>query len=199
MLAAAILGMALACNGTFVSVSNLDAATENKETTFNVVGSIRNQVLELDVFNTSPDAVGGFITGLAFDLEGAALSLPNNQWQLVTDPVNNAPFPSRSFAVAIGASWEGGGSPNDGIGVGEFGVFKFGVNASLKEADVENLFANGNLLVRFRGLKDGSSNKVPSQSDCQVPEPSSVILLSLGGIYLIYAKGRRSLQVSPAL
>jgi len=93
--------------------------------------------------------------------------------------------------AGTGGSWLAGGAPGGGIGIGQTGMFSFtitGANASMLSSDA---FVSGSLvsdpyafIVRFRGMDDGGSDKVPAN---ELPAPGAIALLSLAGL----GSGRR--------
>lgn len=131
-----------------------------------------------DFSATDPDGGG---SGVAFALLGGPAS---------SDSINASPYGSFDIGASLpGGSFQGGGSPAQGIGVGESATFTFDVTGTdllnLSQASLEAALASGSggidsfFIVRFRGFADGGSDKVPAASP--VPEPST---LALGGIGL---------------
>jgi PEP-CTERM motif len=174
--------------------------------------------------NTSPAANGGFITAFAFNDPGTAGGgdIANVASFSATDPdgggsgvaftllggptsadsINASPFGSFSIGASIpGGDFQGGGgSPNQGIGVGESATFTFDVTGTgllnLSPASLEAALASGSggrdsfFIVRFRGFADGGSDKVPAVA---TPEPSTLALGGIGlvGLGLGYVRRRR--------
>lgn len=131
--------------------------------------------LVVTMTNSSPANIGGFITGIVFDIQSAdshaAATLVSSTYPtLVNTGAQSAPpFGQFEAGAAIGAHWTGGGDPNSGIAPGATGVLTFHVTASDAAALTAASFAFGTqnpfIAVRFRGLTGGGSEKVPS-SDC---------------------------------
>lgn len=154
-------------------------------------GSSGSVVITLD--NDTPPAVGGYITGFVFNIDSmdagasAVLSSATNPNFLDTGNEPAPPFGDFLAGAALGADWTGGGSPNGGIAVGDSAMFTFDVTASDAGSLSALSFINGpndfDFVVRFRGLNNGGSDKVP------VPAPSGAAALGLGA--LMAARRRR--------
>jgi hypothetical protein len=146
---------------------------------------------------------------------------PPNTMQLIGGPsynnsISGASFGSFDLGAAVGGNLLGGGAPQPGIEVGQTGTFEFTVTGS----HLNNLTAQGimsalshhpkgggpaALLVRFRGFKDGDSDKVvagvvkpppppPPPPPGVIPAPPSAVLagLALGTCLLGRLTRRRS-------
>jgi hypothetical protein len=153
--------------------------------------------LRIDLTNTSPPANGGFITAFVFNNPGNQISTISQGTPFganfsvigsatVPQTVNGAPFGHFDFGASTGGSFEGGGNPARGFGVGatESFVFNFtgtGLN-NLNENSFINTLSGGtgagqgdqSFAVRFRGFLNGGSDKVPGMR--QGPEPASLVL-----------------------
>jgi hypothetical protein len=96
---------------------------------------------------------------------------------------SGSPFGTFDFGAALGGDFLGGGSPTDGIAVGDSRTFAFNVTGSDADAIGAGDFVSDGFLVRFRGFEDDGSDKVPGRI---VPTPAAVIaglaLLGLVGI-----------------
>lgn len=136
--------------------------------------------LVVSLTNDTPDDVGGFLTGFLFniasadDSASATLSATTDPDFLNTGAQDGNPFGSFDAGAALGANWQGGGNPSDGLGLAMSGMFTFDVVAS--DADILTAssflgFDGDEFVVRFRGLNDGGSDKVP------VPAPATGALL----------------------
>jgi hypothetical protein len=160
-----------------------------------VSGSLGQLIVTLK--NISDPGNGGFITGFLFNIDsvdparGAALTSATHPFiDAVGGGLDGAPFGSPFDAgAAITGNWSGGGLAQDGIAVGQVGVFEFDIFA----ADAGSLgamsFLEGrfafNFVVRFRGFNDEGSDKVPA-----IPAPGSLALMGLGAIALGRRPGR---------
>ena len=155
--------------------------------------------LAVTLTNTTPGAIGGYITAFMFrpppELGAFGSSLTASDFPLMVNVpagTNGSPFPGTWIGGAgLNGSWLAGGQPQNGIGVGQTGSFSFsitGANASMLTSDS---FVSGSLVsdpyafvVRFRGMAEGGSDKVPAN---QLPAPGAVALLALAGV----ARSRR--------
>jgi hypothetical protein len=143
--------------------------------------------LTVALTNTTAAGIGGFLTGLAFDLPGdtsVGAYTSSHPAMTLASNVDVAPFGSRESGVAVGGNWLGGGNPSGGVAAGTNGSWSFdltGGPASLSFSDL-------NLVARFRGLADGGSDKVPA-----VPEPETwaMMMAGLGVLGLISRRRRR--------
>lgn len=143
-------------------------------------------VLIVSLTNDTPANVGGFLTGFVFNIDssdvgaGASLSATSDADFLNTGNEAAPPFGNFAAGAALGADWTGGGSPNGGLGVGVSGMFTFAVSASDASVLTASSFINGpnvfDFVVRFRGLANGGSDKVP------VPAPGVAAMLGLCGL-----------------
>ncbi|MCC6906730.1 MAG: PEP-CTERM sorting domain-containing protein [Phycisphaerales bacterium] len=156
-------------------------------------------LLDIQLTNTSDPLLGGFITGFVFNIgaprysqaDTAALLFSTHP-SIVNIPgpgVNAMPFGYFNAGAGIGGQFEGGGSPNTGIGVGSSGAFQFEVTSDFASTLTASSFIDGpnefNFVVRFRGFANGGSDKVP------VPAPASAALLGIGAV-AVGARRRRS-------
>ncbi len=147
-------------------------------------------LLDINLTNTTDPLRGGFITGFVFNIgapqyspaDTASLLLSSHP-SIVNIPgpgINGMPFGHFTAGAGIGGQFEGGGNPNLGIGVGSSGAFQFEVTSDFASALTASSFIDGpnefNFVVRFRGLANGGSDKVP------VPAPASAALLGIGAV-----------------
>lgn len=141
--------------------------------------------LTITLTNTTSSAIGGFLTGLAFDLpEGTSITSATSTHPDMTlvSGASVAPFGTRGWAMAVGGDWLGGGAPQGGIAAGSDGTFSF----DLTNAPDSLTLAELNPVARFRGLSDGGSDKVPA-----IPEPESWAMMAAGLALLGVMKRRR--------
>lgn len=140
--------------------------------------------LNIRMTNTTPMDVGGFLTGFLFNVDSgdpfAVIALVTGA-QNFNDGAGDSGNPfgsSYDGGARVGNGWEGGGNPSQGLAIGATGDFGFRVTASDASALTASSFINGpyrfDFVVRFRGLNDGGSDKVP------VPAPGAAALLALG-------------------
>jgi MYXO-CTERM domain-containing protein len=140
--------------------------------------------------NDSPVGNGGFLTGFAFNvIDGLTLTYqPDSEslgqgWQHIFN-VSAPPFGMFDYGAALGGNWLGGGSPENGIAVGDTKVFAFEVCGSpefLCSVDVFDFFDESGgygLVARFKGFDDGGSDKVPAVT----PGPGALALAVIAGI-----------------
>jgi MYXO-CTERM domain-containing protein len=155
--------------------------------------------LDVTLTNTTDASIGGYITAFMFrpppELGAFSSSLTSSSFAAMTDiPAGSSGSPftgSWIGGAGTGGSWLAGGAPGGGIGIGQTGMFSFtitGANASMLSSDA---FVSGSLvsdpyafIVRFRGLENGGSDKVPAN---ELPAPGAIALLSLAGL----GSGRR--------
>lgn len=150
--------------------------------------------LDVTLTNTTDASIGGYITAFMFrpppELGAFGCSLSSSDFAAMTDiPAGSSGSPftgSWIGGAGTGGSWLAGGAPGGGIGIGQTGSFSFaisGANASLLSSDA---FVSGSLvsdpyafIVRFRGMNDGGSDKVPAN---ELPAPGAVALLAMAGL-----------------
>ncbi len=148
-------------------------------------------VLTVSLTNTS--SFGGFLTAFLFNIDssdaGAAASLFFSSFASMTNitggGLNGAPFGTYDAGAGLNGAFQGGGTPSNGVGVGQTGTFKFNVTASDAGFLSASSFINGpnvyDFIVRFRGFDNGGSDKVPAMVTV-VPGPGALALLGLAGL-----------------
>ncbi|MCE2884080.1 MAG: hypothetical protein LW806_04140 [Planctomycetaceae bacterium] len=143
--------------------------------------------LTVELTNTSSAANSGWLTAFAFNVvDGVTLALasPGSGWNLLVD-ASGSPFGIFDFGASTSTTWEGGGSPSNGIAVGSSltTVFSVTASASLLATLTESSFFDGAgghaFVARFRGFADGNSDKV---TGVLVPAPGAFALLGLAGL-----------------
>lgn len=156
------------------------------------INSNTQGILTINLLNTTPPDVGGFITGFVFNI-GSGDSQATASLVSATHPfdgvtTHTAPPFGMSFdaGAALGGDWSGGGNPNLGIAVGDTGEFVFNIFASDANDLTAASFISGpydhNFVVRFRGMSSGGSDKVPGAPINMVPAPGAMAMLLVAGI-----------------
>jgi len=160
--------------------------------------------LEITLTNTSPAAGGGYLTGFAFNnpsdrITHVELTASNSKFMLLGGPafqnfVSAGPFGNFDLGAAIGGSFEGGGNPRPGLGVGQTGHFFFALTGTHLDELTEKMFlttpsappgdgqGNPAFAARFRGFQgEPSSDKVLlDRVVVHQPEPRSGVLAGIG-------------------
>lgn len=153
------------------------------------------QELSISLTNTTPAAIGGFITALAFLIDSsdpaASATLMNANPAMFANTgsvFTGGTFGNYKAGAGVGGDFLGGGPPN-GIAIGDTGSFVFNVSASDAGSLTTASFLSNptDLLVRFRGLDDGGSDVVGTN----VPTPAAAITLALAGGLVGGARRRR--------
>jgi hypothetical protein len=172
-----------------------DIAGSAEQTGANFSGSVEyvhlggnDGQLTIDLTNDSPAPVGGFLTGFLFrgsSADGpllASLSAANPVAFLDTGAVAAGSFGVFDGGAALGGNWQGGGNPSFGLAIGQSGQFVFDIDSAgaslLTTASFLGSVDEPGMVMRFRGLTGGFSDKVP----LAVPAPSAMALLALGGL-----------------
>lgn len=213
---AAVAGLAISTSPASAGMIFGGPTTPNTEGLGAFTGSIvvtpngaNAATLTITLTNEATTSAGGKITAVVFNnpndlITGATLNpnppaAPGENFRLFPSPnpvagaVNGAPFGDFDFVLTTdpspgASSFEGGGSPNRGLFIGETGVFVIDLTGtgvgSLTQEDFENALSSGNagqgnqaIVVRFRGFDNGGSDKVVAQPQGNpIPEPASLVL-----------------------
>jgi hypothetical protein len=192
---------------------------------YSVIGEHR-AVVDLLITNTTPKDRGGFLTAFAFNnpndwISGVQFSASQSQWKLMglssgfKNGVKASPFGHFDLGAGLNASnWEGGGSPQKGLGVGQTAKFSFMLTRQhLDLLSTDSFFKTLSsspggegakaFVGRFRGFTTGGSDKVPgtlsdvvtTQGQGQqqhAPEPGALTLAALGALGLGWAAWKRT-------
>lgn len=147
-------------------------------------GSIGQLVISLS--NTSSTSVGGYLTGLVFNINSSDSSAYASLGSTISNSFKDTgaeaanPFGNFDAGAALGANWSGGGNPKGGIGAGESGSLTFTIFANdASMLNASSFLGDGNdIALRFRGLTDGGSDKLLVTTDTNqvnvVPLPAPV-------------------------
>jgi hypothetical protein len=209
-----LLGGAILCTPTHAVLIQGNTAASTEQTGSNFTGNLEydftdanTATLTLDLTNTTPAAVGGFLTAFVLNNPGDNIdtvtlsAAPTLNWSLLglsDNGVNGAPFGDFDFGATSGSGgFEGGGNPNTGLAAGDDGTFEFSLTGTALDTLNEQSFLNelssgaspGNgaqfFVARFRGLANDGSDKVPA-----IPEPSTYAMM-LAGLGLLALGMRR--------
>jgi hypothetical protein len=145
--------------------------------------------LVLTITNATAPATGGYITAVALahgdnfaGITVAMTSTSDADFGNLAALVSAPPFGSYRGGASTSSSWTGGGNPSVGTGVNQTLTLTFslsGTGAGLRSAgDFVGLHSNHqDLVVRFRGMNNDGSDKVPG---ILVPTPGTASLLAIG-------------------
>lgn len=199
---AAALAFAPSAFASIAFSGNIGASTESTGSDYSGVlsydflgGSIGE--LTITITNETPALVGGRLTAVVFRFDTADVSASTLLTSSTVSGMTNtgvvigSPFGDYMGGAGTGGQFEGGGSPANGLAIGATATFVWTINASDAASLTDLSFANAadqpSLLVRFRGLADGGSDKVPSTF---VPAPASLALVGFAG--LVASRRRRA-------
>jgi len=182
------------------------------EAIFSFVDQSGDVFIDVQLFNTTPDAIGSTLMAITTDLPDGVdgdditlQSLSSNFDVFKTDVTLPG---SSTFDIGVGLHDKGnptkvfhGGSPADGLDHGDNAAFRLILDSALTAAQVEDLFADGygsgllSTAVRFQNVgPNGELSDVvfgdprdpvePNPEPTPIPEPMTTTLglLSLAGI-----------------
>jgi MYXO-CTERM domain-containing protein len=171
-----------------LSTEGLGAVTGSVEYTY--LGSNTGQ-LAVSLTNTTDPAIGGYITAFMFrtpesmgTISSSMLSSSHPALTNIPAGASGVPFPGSWIGGAgTGGTWLAGGSPNGGVGVGQTGNWLFQITGAMASMLTNSMFVGGNsntdpyaFIVRFRGMENDGSDKVPGE---HVPSPAALSLVAL--------------------
>lgn len=196
-----LVSIAGASQGAIMIGSNAVAGVGNTAATF--TGSLdytpltsTTGQLTVVLTNTSDVALNARLTAFVFNA-GDAASPTSLLLSAVGGTLSNIsngsaqPF-GDSFVGGAGVNggFEGGGSPNNGLAPGQTGTYVFRITSASAPSLTASSFLSGpydqDFVVRFRGLSDGSSSKIPATL---VPTPGAAAVALMGG--LVAARRKR--------
>lgn len=184
-------------SGVVGASSEQTGATYSGSLFYDFVGGSTGE-LTVSLTNDSPASVGGFLTGFVFRataLDGASLTSSSVSSMTSTGAEAANPFGMFDGGAALRGKFLGGGKPSDGLGIGQSGVFVFSVTSShassLSAHDFLGSLGEPGFVVRFRGLEDGGSDKVPGGTfEVVVPLPGAGAM-ALVGLTAVSVRRRR--------
>jgi hypothetical protein len=177
--------------------------------------SATSATLVVQLTNTSAVGGGGFLTALAFNnpgghITGVSFSSSDPDFGLLggssfSNGVSAGPYGQLDIGASTGGSFEGGGSPSQGLGFGATGTFTFNLTGTgLDGLTASSFFSAYSVppgagqgvqafVARFRGFtSDGAGNATSDKvrgvlgtplNPAEInPEPGSLILAAVGGV-----------------
>jgi hypothetical protein len=161
--------------------------------------------LSINLTNTTNPAIGGYLTAFVFNNPGShitgvpSLTTDFASFSVLGGPtfqkaVNGAPYGQFDLGASTFSSFEGGGNPSVGIGVGQTGHFQFaftgtGLNTLTTASFLNELsippgqgMGAEYFVARFRGMANEGSDKVPGMPANSAPEPTTLFLAALGAV-----------------
>ncbi len=142
-----------------------------------------NGTLSISLTNMTDPVIGGFLTGFVFNIDSidngafASLLTASDADFLDTEIESAGSFGSFDAGAALGADFNGGGTPSFGMGDGISESFVFSIVASDASLLSSSSFmsSTNDFYVRFRGLTNGGSDMVGT-----IPSPGTGALALLG-------------------
>lgn len=183
----AVLADSVDIQGVVGSSAEQTGATYSGSLEYNFISGSTGE-LKVSLTNDTPASVGGFLTGFLFRADaitGTGLNSANPSEFLDTGTESAAPFGMFDGGAALRGSFLGGGNPSDGLAVGESGMFMFSITSAtastISAADFLGTLNEPGFIVRFRGLADGGSDKVPGGGfEVVVPLPGAGAMAAAG-------------------
>jgi hypothetical protein len=196
--------------GPIISVPGLQGLGSFDGTFTYTAGDTQHALIQITLHNTSPVGNGGYLTAFAFNnpfdrITSASLTSSNANFGLLGSPsfqngISAPPFGKFDLGASTSSKFLGGGNPSSGIGVGDSASFNFLLKGNhldtLTEQDFFNTLSNSAegegpraFVARFRGFKNGGSDKVPGKlsteppisiTSATAPEPTSLALAGTG-------------------
>jgi hypothetical protein len=168
----------------------------------------QHALLTITLKNTSPANNGGYLTAFVFNNPGDKINTASlvgpAHFALLGAPgfdngINGAPFGHFDLGASTGGSFEGGGAPSKGLGVGITGKFTFTLTGDGLDTLHANSFLAANsvppgagegvmpFVARFRGFVNGGSDKVPDPlpKTASAPEPATLGMVGAGVLTLL--------------
>ena len=187
--------------GVIAASEEQTGATYSGSLEYSFIGGSTGE-LKVSLTNDSPASVGGFLTGFLFRADavtGASLISANPTAFEDTGAGSGASFGTFDGGAALRGNFLGGGSPSAGLGIGESGMFVFSITSASASTisamdflgSLDDPHTTTGFLVRFRGLDDGGSDKVPGGGfEVVVPLPGAGALAAVG-LALVGVRRRR--------
>lgn len=157
--------------------------------------------LVLSLTNTTP-VYSGYITGIAFNNPGGSITDVTSftssgpDFQRIGGPnfdggVSASPYGDFDLGTSLSDGWLGSGRPMGGIAAGATATFRFTLAGDLASITTNSFITELSkgvrrpeaLVVRFRGMLDGQSDKAPGDfapPPGEVPEPGTYVMMGLG-------------------
>ena len=220
LLTVAVVSLALFAQSASAVLSiDYNPAVQSNENTgstatalFNFSDQSGDVFIDVQLFNTTPDAIGSTLMAITMDLpegiEGGDMSLDSLSSKFDVVQTNVTLPGSSTFDFGVGLHDKGkaskvfhGGPTHDGLDHGDSAAFRLVLDSALTAAQVEDLFADGyesgslETAVRFQDVgPNGELSDVvygdprdpvePNPEPKPIPEPMTTTLglLSLAGI-----------------